>query len=191
MTTGGPSGKSPRPCRTIWTMRADVRSPSGERLGRVEIDPDTRPVRIRPAGADRDLFLEWDGVIDDAGHLRSCLVCGHPRLYRTRSLPRLTPFVVALAFGGATVALLGWATDPVVLVLLAILLAVDIGLLVAARSRLVCYRCGTVYDRMPIARYHRPWEADVAERDREQAPTDGDPPAAGESNETVDTEDTR
>ena len=164
MTTGGPSGKSPRPCRTISTMRVDVRSPSGERLGRVEIDPDTRPVRIRPAGADRDLFLEWDGVIDDAGHLRSCLACGHPRLYRSRSLPD-DPVRGRPRLRWATVALLGWATDPVVLVLLAILLAVDIGLLMAGRSRLV-RRCGTVYDRMPIARYHRPWEADVAERDR-------------------------
>lgn len=146
-------------------MRADVRTPDGERLGRIEIDEATRPVRIRPPLSDRTLFLEWDGALDDAGHLRSCVACGHPRLYRSRSLPQLTPFVVIMAFAGAAVGLLGFATNPLILSLLGLLLVADVGLLLFARTRIVCYRCGTVYDRLPIARYHHPWEAAIADRE--------------------------
>ena len=146
-------------------MRADVRTTEGERLGRIEIDEATRPVRIHPPLSERPLFLEWDGALDDADHLRSCVICGHSRLYRSRSLPQLTPFVVLLAFAGAAVGLLGFATNPLILGLLGLLLIADVGLLLLARTRIVCYRCGTVYDQLPIARYHHPWDAAIAERE--------------------------
>jgi len=150
-------------------MRIDVRDQDGRRLGRVEIDETARPLRIRPPLADRDVFLDWDGAVDDAGHLRSCIVCGHPRVYRSRSLPQMTPFVVLLALGLAMISLLGFATSPAFLGLLVVVLVVDIGVLVLARTRLVCYRCGSVYDRLGIARYHHHWDPAVAERD---APAD-------------------
>jgi hypothetical protein len=152
-------------------MRIDVRDQDGTRLGRVEIDEAARPLRIRPPLAERDVFLDWDGAVDDAGHLRTCIVCGHPRVYRSRSLPQMTPFVVLLALGLATIALLGFATSPAFLALLAVVLVADIGVLVLARTRLVCYRCGSVYERLGIARYHRHWDPAIAERD---APA-GDP----------------
>jgi hypothetical protein len=153
-------------------MRIDVRGQHGNRLGRVEIDEASRPLRVRPPLADRDVFLDWDGAIDDSGHLRSCIVCGHPRVYRARSLPQMTPFVVLLALGLATIALLGFATSPAFLALLAIVLVADIGVLVLARTRLVCYRCGSVYERLGIARYHQHWDSATAERD---APADAAP----------------
>ena len=142
-----------------------MRTLEGERLGRIEIDEATRPVRVRPPLSERTLFLEWDGALDDAGHLRSCVVCGHSRLYRSRSLPQLTPFVVLMAFAGAAVGLLGFATNPIILALLGVLLIADVGLLLLARTQIVCYRCGTVYDQLPIARYHHPWEAGIADRE--------------------------
>ena len=166
-----PSNDAPSP-RTIRVMRIDARSPDGSRLGRVEIDEAARPVRIRPPLAERDLFLEWDGALDDAGHLRACVACGHPRLYRRRSLPQVTPFVVLLALALATIALLGFATSPAFLAILVVVLLVDIGVLVVARTRLVCYRCGSVYDKVPIARYHRNWDPATAERDAPADPTD-------------------
>ncbi|MFM1832412.1 MAG: hypothetical protein RLZZ461_728, partial [Planctomycetota bacterium] len=108
-------------------MQIDVRDQDGTRLGRVELDEAARPLRIRPPLADRDVFLDWDGAVDDAGHLRSCVVCGHPRVYRARSLPQMTPFVVLLALGLAMIALLGFATSPAFLALLAVVLVLDIG----------------------------------------------------------------
>jgi hypothetical protein len=146
-------------------MRIDVRDQDGTRLGRVEIDEAARPLRVRPPLSERDLFLDWDGAIDDAGHLRTCVVCGHPRVYRARSLPQMTPFVVLLALGLAAIALLGFATSPAFLAILAVVLVLDIGVLLLARTRLVCYRCGSVYEQLGIARYHRHWDPTVAERD--------------------------
>ncbi len=159
-------------------MRIDVRDQDGTRHGRVEIDEAARPLRIRPPLADRDAFLDWDGAIDDAGNLRSCVVCGHSRVYRSRSLPQVTPFVVLLALGLATIALLGFATSPAFLALLGVVLVVDIGVLLLARTRLVCYRCGSVYERLGIARYHRPWDPAIAERD---TPADAPDPPEGTS----------
>ena len=159
-------------------MIVDVRTTGGERLGRVEIDPTTRPVRVRPEPAERDIFLDWDGAIDDAGPLRNCVMCDHGRLYRSRNLPQVTPFVILLAFAGATLGLLGYADRPVILALLVVLLVVDVAMLVFGRTRLVCYRCGSVYNDLPIARYHQRWEPSVA--DRESTATE-DPPSPPES----------
>ncbi len=188
MTGHAPSGKSGRPCRTIETMRADVRKPEGDRLGRIEIDETTRPARLSTPLSDRPLFLEWDGALDDAGHLRSCVICGHSRLYRSRSLPQLTPFVVLLAFAGAAVGLLGFATNPLILTLLALLLVADVGLLLLARTRIVCYRCGTVYDRLPIARYHHPWQASIAERETGHSKTASTSPFANDGRKIAEEE---
>lgn len=180
MTGTAAGGKSPpssdrrSPPRTIRDMRIDVRTPEGTRLGRVEIDAAARPMRVRPALAERDVYLEWDGALDDAGHLRACVTCGHPRLYRRRSLPQVTPFVVLLALALAAVALLGFVTSPAFLAILVVVLLVDIGVLLVARTRLVCYRCGSVYDRVPIARYHRHWDPAIAERDAPAAPSDSE-----------------
>jgi hypothetical protein len=152
-------------------MHVDVRTQDGTRLGRVEIDQATRPIRVRPGDADRDIFLEWDNAVDDAGNLRACIACGDSHLYRSRSLPQVTPFVALIAIAGATVSLLGFATSTWVLSLLVVVLVIDIGVLVVARTRLVCYRCGSVYGNLPIARYHRGWDPTVAER----ISNDGDP----------------
>jgi hypothetical protein len=152
-------------------MHVDVRTQEGTRLGRVEIDQATRPIRVRPSDADRDIFLEWDNATDDAGHLRACIACGDHHLYRSRSLPQVTPFVVLIALAGATVSLLGFATSTWILSLLVVVLVIDIGVLVFARTRLVCYRCGSMYGNLPIARYHRSWDPSVAERISNDADT--------------------
>ncbi len=146
-------------------MIVDVRTTRGERLGRVEIDPTARPVRVRPELSDRDLFLDWDGAIDDSGHLRSCVMCDQGRLYRSRTLPQVTPFVILLAFAGAILGLLGYADRPVILALLVVVLVIDIAMLLFGRTRLVCYRCRSLYNRLPIARYHKRWDPGIAERE--------------------------
>ena len=160
-------------------MRMELRDSNGRRLSRVEIDERARPARVQiqpPGGgaavggggsgdeATRDVFLRWDGALDDAMALRKCVVCGCSDLYTRKNLPQVTPFIVVLALSGATVALLGYATNPVVVALLAALLVVDVLTLLLARRQLVCYGCGAVYWSLRIARYHRPWDRSVAER---------------------------
>ena len=157
-------------------MHVDVRTQDGTRLGRVKIDQATRPIRVRPGNADRDTFLEWENAVDDAGHLRACITCGERHLYRSRSLPQVTPFVALIALAGATISLLGFANSDWVLGMLVAVLAIDVGVLLLARTRLVCYRCGSVYDDLRVAGYHRRWDPTVAERiaDEPKADDPGD-----------------
>jgi len=57
---------------------------------------------------------------------------------------------------------LGYSSDPLVLAALVALVVLDLAVLALARTQLACYRCGTVYGRVAIARYHRPWDARTA-----------------------------
>ena len=92
-------------------------------------------------------------------------------MFRTKSFPQVTLFVVVLAFAGAVVAALGYATDPKVLAALVVVLAVDVAILLFSRPLLVCYRCRSTYSMLPIARYHRRWDRREAERhERAEAP---------------------
>ncbi len=145
-------------------MRMELRDSNRRRLTRVEIDERARPGRVALPGMGQDLFPRWDEALDDASALRKCIVCGCTEMYTRKNLPQVTPVIVVLAFLGATVALLGYATNPLVIVLLGVLLAVDVLTLFWARRQLVCYGCGAIYWAMRIARYHHPWDRTVAER---------------------------
>ena len=145
-------------------MHIDLRDSSRKRIGRITVDPALRPTRVSVLGADREVFLNWETALDDAGHLRRCVACGCADVFREKAFPQVTGFVVVLAFAGAVVGVLGFAnTTPVMAVLIAVL-ALDVAILLFARTRLVCYRCRTSYRGLPIARYHRSWDRGVAER---------------------------
>lgn len=135
-------------------------------IGRVRVDPAARPVRVRAVaddGAAHDAFLEWERALDDAGQLRACVACGCPRLYRRKTLPRMTPFVLVLAAAGVVAGALGYSSHPAVLAALVALLALDVAVLIVARTQLVCYRCGTAYSGIRVARYHRAWDQRTAQ----------------------------
>jgi hypothetical protein len=155
-------------------MRVDVRDPdTAERLGRVEVDPVQRPTRAPIAGTDREVFLDWDAAIDDAGRLRRCIVCGCRDLYSARIFPQVTGFVVVLAFAGAAVGIFGregFATNPVVLGALVLVLLLDVASLIFRTYRLVCYRCRSTYSDLEIARHHQRWDRAIAEKYSRGAP---------------------
>jgi hypothetical protein len=112
----------------------------------------------------KEVFLNWETALDDAGQLRRCIACGCTDMFREKSFPQVTGFVVLLAFIGAVVGALGLATNLPVLFAMACVLVLDIAILVLSRRRLVCYDCRTTYLNLPIARYHRPWDRGVADR---------------------------
>jgi hypothetical protein len=145
-------------------MRIELRDDSRRRIGRIMVDPALRPTRVTVVDGDREVFLNWETALDDAGHLRRCVACGCPDLFREKAFPQVTLFVVVLAFAGAVVGALGYATTPPMLIAMGIILAVDIAILLFSRRRLVCYRCRTSYHGLPPARYHRPWDRSIAER---------------------------
>ena len=145
-------------------MRIELRDENRRRIGRIVVDPALRPTRVTIVDSDREVFLTWDTAQDDAGHLRRCVVCGCPDLFREKAFPQVTVFVVVLAFAGAVLGALGYATTPPMLIAMGIVLAVDIAILLFSRRRLVCYRCRTSYHGLPPARYHRSWDRAMADR---------------------------
>jgi hypothetical protein len=163
-------------------MRIELRDTNRRWIGQVAVDPAQRPTRVRVAGrargagrvrgagralaADgpRELFLEWDTALDDAGHLRRCVMCGCPDLFAEKAFPQVTAFVVVLAFAGAVVGALGYATTPPVLTAMAVVLVLDVAIFMFSRRRLVCYRCRTSYHDLGIARYIKGWDRATADR---------------------------
>ena len=145
-------------------MRIALRDDDGRRRGVIDVDERARPTRVAaPDGAEREIYLEWESAIDDAGHLRRCVACGCSDLFCEKAFPQITGFVVILAFAGATVGLLGLATTPMLVAMLAVLV-IDVAILLVSQRRLVCYRCRTSYHDLPIARYHRHWDRSLADR---------------------------
>lgn len=155
-------------------MRISVRDESRHRIGTIEVDPDVRPPRAQIAGGDRDVYLDWAMALDDAGHLRRCIVCGCPNLYREKAFPQVTGFVVVLAFAGAIVGALGLATPPL-LIAMGVVLVLDVAILLFSRRRLVCYRCASSFHGAPIAGYHKGWDRTMAERHGRAASEAGSP----------------
>ena len=84
-------------------------------------------------------------------------------MFREKAFPQVTGFVVVLAFAGAIIGALGYATPPV-LVAMAAVLVLDIAILFFSHVRLVCYNCRTSYHGIRIARYHRSWDRTTADR---------------------------
>ena len=144
-------------------MRIELRDSNGRRLARVDIDERARPARVEIPGGSA-LFPRWDEAIDDAGKLRKCVVCGCDQMYARKNFPQVTPFIVVLAFSGAAAIILGLVNNPLIFAGLAALLALDVAVLILARTRLTCYGCGAVYGALRIARYHKQWDRAVAER---------------------------
>lgn len=158
-------------------MRIDVHDPSRRRRGRVRVDPAQRPPRVPLEEGEGEVFLNWDGTLDDAGHLRKCLTCGCPNLYSYRSLPSVTPIIVIVAFAGAAVGILGYATNPLVMATLVIVLLAEIAIILVARTRLVCYRCRSRYEDTTIAPYHTTFDREIAEQPANQPePRQNTPP---------------
>ena len=147
-----------------------VLPPDGERRSEVlEVDPQRRPSRVRVPEQDRDVFLDWDQALDDEGHLRRCLLCGSG-VYRRKSFPQVTGFVVVLALALALVGLLGFADDVPLLIGMSIVLLIDICILCFAGTHLICYGCTASYKSTAIAPWHRPWDRREASKHESNTP---------------------
>lgn len=162
-------------------MRIDLRDDQRRPVGKATVDLAERPTRIvaEPAGSGasrmsvapsgnggapaREVFLHWETAVDDSGQLRRCVACGCTDLFTEKAFPQVTAIIVVLAFTGAIVGAVGWASTPVLYGML-IILILDVAILVLSRRRLVCYRCRSAFRDLPIARYHRSWDRAVADR---------------------------
>lgn len=156
----------------MCVMRIELRDENRRRIGRVQVEPLQRPTRVTATGpssatsatTEREVFLNWDTAVDDAGQLRRCVACGCTEMFRERAFPQVTAIVVVLAFTGAIIGALGLAENTPVLIAMAVVLVLDVAILLFSGRRLVCYRCRSTYHDLAIARYHRPWDRARAER---------------------------
>lgn len=142
-----------------------IRERDGAEVGTAVADPASRPPRVTATARDgsrRDVFLDWERALDDAGCLRKCVHCGCERLYRRRTPVWFSPFALVLAAAGVVAAVMGHSSDPLVLGILVALVLVDVAVLVFVPTRLVCYRCGTSYRGARVARMHRAWDPRIA-----------------------------
>lgn len=145
-------------------MRVEFRDSQRRRIGRAEVDLAQRPTRVTMSDTGQELFLSWDGAVDDAEQLRRCVSCGCADLFQEKIFPQVTGIVVVLAFAGAFAGMFGLVTNIPVLSVMVVVLIADVGILLFSRKRLICYRCGSRYQNLSIARYHRRWDRTVAER---------------------------
>ena len=148
-------------------MQIRLRDLERRPAGTAEVDPVARPPRVEVRATDgsvREAFLDWEQALDDADRLRACVACRCPELYRRRTPIWFTPFALVLAAAGLVAAVTGHSSDPLVLAALVALVVIDVAVLAFVPTRLVCYRCGTAYSGMPIARHHRRWDAATAAR---------------------------
>ena len=160
-------------------MRIEVHDLSQARRGRTTLDPSQRPPRAQLDGVEDsqhpqagEVFLDWDGALDDSGHLRRCPICGGDHLFKVRTLPTVTPIFVILAFAGTAVSLFGFANNPIILAALVLVVLVELVILVIARTRLVCYRCRSRFAQTPIAPYHAVFDPQIAQLDSNQPTQD-------------------
>lgn len=151
-------------------MRIELRDEKRQRMGRIDVDPALRPTRVKIVDSGREVFLNWETALDDAGRLRRCVACGCTDMFAEKVFPMVTGVVVVLAFVGFIVGALGYfgalgfAGSPHMLVAMSVILILDVAILLFSRRRLVCYRCRSSFHGLPIARYHRSWDSSVAER---------------------------
>jgi hypothetical protein len=155
-------------------MRIDLHSPRGRPITRVDADLAAPPPVIhsrRPDGAIEEHFLDWDGALDDEGHLRKCPACGCTDLYIRRLFPPLTSLVVVIVISAAIIALYGLNQMTIdTLIGLAVVVAVGNFIFVRFSPRyLACYRCGSGYHDVPIPRDRHEWDANLAARYEEEA----------------------
>jgi hypothetical protein len=154
-------------------MLMRIRERDGGVVGTAFADPASRPPRVTATardGSQRDVFLDWERALDDAGCLRKCVCCGCERLYRRRTPVWFSPFALVLASAGVVAAVMGHSSDPLVLGALVVLVLVDAAVLAFVPTRLVCYRCGTSYRGARVARTHRAWDPRTASSFRRGSP---------------------
>ena len=135
----------------------------GQKVEHFVVDLDQRPAKVQLEESGDDVFLEWNSTVDDSGCLRKCVLC-RGNVYRERTMPQITGFVIVLAFIVGVAVLLGAVTTWAMLIAMATVLILDIAILLFSFTRLVCYKCGTRYSQLEIAKYHQKWEPSKSKR---------------------------
>lgn len=150
-------------------MRIDIHDADQKHRFRVQVDPNDPPSVVRAPDAPHDeAYLDWDGAVDDEGHLRRCCVCGCRELFVRRDFPQLTGFIIVVL--AAVVSLFLFASDQALLamVVLGVVVVLDVVILLFTGRCQVCYRCRSEFRDAPIPRDQKPWQLAIGEKYRQQ-----------------------
>ncbi len=146
-------------------MKIEIMDTEGHPRLTVHVDPQRPPTVVHAEdGRGPAITLNWDRTLDDQNALRHCAVCGCEALYVRRRVPSVIGFSVVCLGAVITLWILGSPLVWMALMAFGAVVLVDALIRVTAGRRLICYRCGAVYDQFPIRRHHRGWDAATAER---------------------------
>lgn len=149
-----------------------LKNHQGQSLPRMEINV-SQPPRMVPdtaaAQPGKEMYLQWDGALDDEGHLRQCPACGCRELFVRKLVPQVTAFVLIVLAAAISVAF--FAADKVgsSIVVLLVVIVVDVLIYFFSPRTLVCYRCRSQYSQLPIALTQKSWDVPTGERHRKEA----------------------
>jgi hypothetical protein len=162
-------------------MRIEIKDNQGKPRLTVHVDPSHPPTMVRTDdGRGPAINLDWDRALDDEAQLRHCPVCSCEDLYVRKLVPQLTVFALIVAAGALASLFYGFGQSRPALIVLALVLGFDLLIWLYAAKALVCYRCGSEFHQTPIPAGRRPWDANTAERYRQEAPEEPPEPALPE-----------
>lgn len=148
-------------------MKIDVRNKQRERLCNVTVDAkDPASVVKANEGDDTEIYLKWDGAVDDQGFLRRCPVCDCRELFSRKDFPQITGFVIVVAAGVLAMGLFVGGDVLWGLVVLAACAILDALVYFFVGRCIVCYRCRSEFRDTPIGQHHEGWDLAVGEKYR-------------------------
>jgi hypothetical protein len=160
-------------------VRIDLRNLKREPLFTATVDNKDPASVVKPpepsgagaeGGSGQEVYLNWDGALDDRGHLRRCPVCGCRELFTRKDFPQVTGFVIVVA--AAVIAMVLFVGFRQVLAGVAILAAVaivDLLIYFFTGRLLVCYRCRSEFRDVPIGSEQRGWDLATGEKYRDMS----------------------
>ncbi len=138
-----------------------------EHLFNIHVDDQSPPSVVKdPNGEHEQVTLDWDGAINDEGHLRHCPVCECKDLFVRNDFPQVTGLVVVALAAVISLIMLYHHFVLYACVVLGLVVLIDFLIYFFTGKVLVCYHCRSEFRDLPIRDDHAKWELSIGERYR-------------------------
>ena len=147
-------------------MRISANNLDREPLGSAVVDESIQPAQATLEETDQTIDLHWDGVLDEAGRVHRCVVCGCREIFKRYDFPQRFGLMLVI---GAVLACLILLIKGQVLWAMGVLLGtvvMDRIVYVFTRECLVCYRCRSEFRDVKIDESHESWNLSIGEKYR-------------------------
>lgn len=169
-------------------MKIFVRNQQRERVCSITVDTKAPTSVVKTPASDGDgeeteVFLAWDGALDDQGYLRRCPVCSCRELFSRKDFPQITGFVIVVLAGVLAMGLFVGGDVLWGMIVLAACAVLDALVYFFVGRCIVCYRCRSEFRDTPIGQHHQGWDLAIGEKYR---PVRQDAAKAPELNDSND-----